>query len=97
MGMLMLKIVLYRQIIHIYPKYRKIFKIQSKGRKAGYGILNKQVSNRIQWKFKETYINSWEIELWYAGYFYYPTFLLYVNGIYFHTYNGLNMVRKKGS
>lgn len=42
MGIFILKIVLYRQIIHIYLKYKKVFKIQSKGRKAGYGILNKQ-------------------------------------------------------
>lgn len=54
MGILILKIVLYRQIIHIYLKYKKVFKIQSKGRKVGYGILNKQDTMKI----KKTYINS---------------------------------------
>lgn len=54
MGILILKIVLYRQIIHIYLKYKKVFKIQSKGRKVGYGILNKQDTMKI----KKIYINS---------------------------------------
>lgn len=48
MGILILKIVLYRQIIHIYLKYKKVFKIQSKGRKVGYGILNKQDTMKIK-------------------------------------------------
>lgn len=58
MGILILKIVLYRQIIHIYLKYKKVFKIQSKGRKAGYGILNKQDTMGYNENLKKTYINS---------------------------------------